>query len=669
MKIISRNSVFALLILTANTLFAQQKRKKYDVIVYGGTSAGVIAAFTAKQMGKSVLLVEPGIRIGGLSSGGLGYTDIGNKYAIKGLSLDFYRKVGQHYGNFEQWIFEPHVAENIFLQYLKRAKVKVLYSYRIIAAKKSKGMIRSVLLENAQHPTVKTNKVIYGKEFIDCSYEGDLMARAGVSYMVGREDNKQYNETYNGSQLREKHQFPDGIDPYTVPGEPNSGLVWGISNSALLPDGTGNKMVQSYNFRVCLSKDTTNSIPITKPDDYQPERYELLLRLMAKKPIKHIEDFMTTSSMPNRKTDINNNGPFSTDMIGMSHEYPETSYEHRQAILKAHENYTKGFFYFVGHDPRMPVEIRSEMLQYGYPKDEYLNTNHFTTQMYVREARRMIGEYVMTQANCQGKERVKDGIGMAAYTMDSHNAERIVVNGMVKNEGDVQIGGFGPYPISYRSIIPKSDECTNLFVPVCLSASHIAYGSIRMEPVFMMMGQAVAVAACLAIDHKVEVQHVDVKTLQFLLKTNPLADGSTPEILIDNDDATGIIINGNWKRAANADGCYGPSVLVNDSAKTEDYVRFTPDIVTAGGYNVYTYVNRVSGASSAITIFVNDGVKVNEVNINMKDIVVKGQTEGEWVSLGQYHFPTGKKGSVTIFAKKADGTVLADAVLFIPARK
>jgi len=658
-----------LLILFVSNSFAQQKKKAYDVVVYSGTSAGVIAAYTAKQMGKSVLLIEPGIRIGGLTTGGLGYTDIGNKYAIKGLSLDFYRKVGEHYGNFEQWIFEPHVAENILLAYLKKADVPVLYAYRITAAKKVNGKISSIIIENSNHPSIKTNKTIAGKEFIDCSYEGDLMAKAGVSYTVGREDNKQYNETYNGSQLRDKHQFPDGIDPYKIPGKPESGLVWGVSSNTLLPNGTGNKMVQTYNIRVCLTKDSTNRIPITKPANYNPAHYELLLRLMAKKPIKHIEDFMTTSQMPNNKTDINNNGPFSTDMIGMNWSYPEGSYVQRAAIFKAHEDYTKGFFYFVGHDPRVPEALRKEMLQYGYPKDEYINTYHFTTQMYVREARRMIGEYVMTQANCEGKQTVNDGIGMAAYTMDSHNAERIVVNGMVKNEGDVQIGGFGPYPVSYRSLTPKSKECTNLLVPVCLSASHIAYGSIRMEPVFMMLGQSAAAAACLAIDNNVAVQQVNISQLQSLLKINPLADGSTPEILVDNDDTTNVTLKGNWKRKVNARGCYGPSLLENDSPeKSQDFARFTPDIQKGGSYNVYTYIAKNQGLSSHITFQINNGLQQKGADINLKDLVVKGQTEGEWVLLGQYHFTAGNKGYVAITGKNSDGIILADAVLFIPDR-
>lgn len=674
-KLDNMRTLFYISIITlhlfAGKVFAVSKIKwGYDVVVYGGTSAGIIAAYTAKQMGKSVLLIEPGKRLGGLTTGGLGYTDIGNKYAITGLSLDFYRKVGGHYGAFEQWVFEPHVADSIFSAYLKKANIEVVYSHRIISAVKDGELISSIVIENSDDPKISTNKTVIAKEFIDCSYEGDLMAKAAVSYTVGREDNNQYNETYDGVQLRDKHQFPDGIDPYKIKGKPESGLLWGISDNTLQPDGTGSKLVQTYNIRVCLTRNRDNMIEITEPQDYHPERYELLLRLLEKKPATRIEDFMTVSQMPGQKTDINNNGPFSTDMIGMSWNYPDAGYAERAAIFKAHENYTKGFFYFVGHDPRMPETIRNQMLEYGYPKDEYLNTNHFTPQMYVREARRMVGEYVMTQANCEGNLVVNDGVAMAAYTMDSHNAERIVVNGMVKNEGDVQIGGFGPYPISYLSLVPKSGECKNLLVPVCLSASHIAYGSIRMEPVFMMLGQAAAVAACLAIDNETMVQRVNIQQIQSVLKANPLADGSTPEILIDNDDPIAVNYEGGWARKANFGGCYGPSVLV-DTAKNnaKDFVRFSPDIKKKGDYNLYVYVTKTEGSSSRIKVSINNGSVIKDVDIDKNAIVVKGQTEGEWIPLGQYRFNTGNKAYAEITTQNADGEVLADAVLFIPVKK
>jgi hypothetical protein len=369
---------------------------------------------------------------------------------------------------------------------------------------------------------------VRAKVFIDCSYEGDLMAAAGVSYLTGRESNAMFGETYNGWQLLGKHQFPDGIDPYRKPGDPASGLLWGVSavvaGAAGSGDstGAGDKRIQAYNFRLCLTDDPADKLPIEKPARYEPDHYELLVRVMAARPEAGLTAFLNINLMPNHKTDINNNGPFSTDMIGMNYDYPEGSYTVREKIWRAHEDYTKGLLYFLGHDPRVPAAIRSEMLKWGYPKDEFVNSDHWTPQLYIREARRMNGEYMMTQANCQGKVTVPDGIGLAAYTMDSHNCERLVVHGMVKNEGDVQIGGFGPYPVAYRSITPKAGECTNLLVPVCLSATHIAYGSIRMEPVFMVLGESAAVAAHLAIGAGCPVQQVDVTRIRELLRTDTL---------------------------------------------------------------------------------------------------------------------------------------------------
>jgi hypothetical protein len=517
--------------------------KNYDICIYGGTSSGVIAAYTAARSGKSVLLIEPGKNLGGMSSGGLGLTDIGNKYAISGLALDFYRRIGKHYGKFEQWIFEPHVAENLFNEYIKKAKVPVLYENRITGVEKKGTLITAITLEN---PTKKKVGTVKAKVFIDCSYEGDLMAKAGVSYTVGREANSTYNETFNGVQLMNGHQLPDGIDPYKVKGDPSSGLLWGISPGKLIDKGSGDKKVQAYNFRICLTNNPANMIPITEPEDYVPERYELLIRQMEKRNWKSLQDVFIWSGMPNQKTDINNRNGFSTDMIGMNWEYPDADYLKREQIWKAHIAYTKGLLYFVGHDARVPEHIRKEISQWGYPKDEYTNNGNWSHQLYVREARRMVGTLVMTQHHCQGKEVVSDGIGMAAYTMDSHNCDRLIVNGMVKNEGNVEEGGFGPYPISYRAIIPKESEASNLIVPVCLSATHIAYGSIRMEPVFMVLGQSSAMAAVQAIDRKLSVQKIDVGRLQQQLKSDPLADGSATDILIDNNNTDKVQIKGNW---------------------------------------------------------------------------------------------------------------------------
>jgi hypothetical protein len=516
--------------LSAGTLqnyLPGEKRYTVDVCIYGGTSGGVIAAVAATRCGKTVLMVEPGKMLGGMTTGGLGKTDIGNKQAITGLSRQFYKDVGKHYGVDEQWTFEPHVALDIMQSYAQEAKLDVLYEKQISRLQKSGTVIQKLFLTDAEHPGTGAIEVV-AKQYIDCTYEGDLLAKAGVSYTVGREDNKKYNETVDGFQLPEYHkqsgyhQFPDGVSPYKVPGDVGSGLLWGISTDKVLPPGTGDSKIQAYNFRICLTDSAENSIPISRPADYDASKYELLVRLIDAQPgMRKINDYFIWSMMPNRKTDINNRGGFSTDMIGMNFAWPEASFAERKKIFEKHLSYTKGLLYFIKTDTRVPAELREFVSNWGYPKDEYTAFKNFTPQLYVREARRMIGEYVMTEHNCRGMEKVSDGIGQAAYTMDSHNCSRIVVNGMVKNEGNVEVGDFPPYPVSYRSLTPKKNECTNLLVPVCLSASHIAYGSIRMEPVFMVLGQSAAMAACMAIDEKVPVQNISVEKLQTWLEKDP----------------------------------------------------------------------------------------------------------------------------------------------------
>lgn len=643
------------------------QKEEYDICIYGGTSAGVIAAYSAKMQGKKVLLVEPQNRLGGLSSGGLGFTDIGNKQVVTGLAKDFYRRLGAHYGKLEQWIFEPKVADSIFNDYIKRANIEVLYKYRITKADVAHGYIKRITLESSDG--TKAGKSISAKVFIDCSYEGDLMAKAGVSYTIGRENNSQYNETYNGVQLMKGHQFPDGIDPYKIQGDSASGLLWGISPETLSTDGTGDQKVQAYNYRICLTDNPDNRVEITKPDNYDPSRYELLLRLFKAQPDKKkLNHYFIWSRMPDSKTDINNRGGFSTDMIGMNHNYPEASYEERYRIIKEHKEYTQGLLYFYKTDPRVPQELRDELQSWGYPKDEYIEDGHWSPQLYIRESRRMTGGYVMTQAHCEGREVVADGIGMAAYTMDSHNCQRIVIkkNGkyMVKNEGNVEIGGGLPYPISYRSIIPKKEECKNLLVPVCLSASHIAYGSIRMEPVFMVLAQSAAIAATEAI-HTGSVQSVDVKKIQTILHQNPLLDGSFSEILIDDSDLD-LSGNSDWETVEKQGG-YGPSYL---KAKNQNRmpVRYIPNIEHEGKYRIYTYYHMRNDVSPTITYSISDGSNVLTKEIHKNDVVVEGQTTGEWIELGVYDLQKNTKPYVEISGKNTSGLVVADAMLFIPVR-
>ena len=637
---------------------------EYDVCVYGGTSAGVIAAYAVAKQGKKVLLVEPGQRLGGMTSGGLGQTDIGNKQVVKGLALDFYRRVGATYGRLESWIFEPSVAEAIYKDYIVRGNVEVLYGHRIVDAQKQGASITSINVESVEN-TAQT-KNISAKVFVDCTYEGDLMARAGVSYVVGREDNKVYGEDYNGVQMQHLHQFVDNVDPYVEKGNPASGLLWGISDAALAPTGSGDNMVQAYNYRICLTSDKDNMLPIEKPANYDPSRYELLLRIIEAQKNYNLNGYFIISPMPNNKTDINNRGAFSTDMIGMNHRYPEASYEERAEIIQAHKDYTFGLLWFMGNDERVPKQLRDQMLSWGLPKDEYVEYGHWTPQLYIREARRMVGEYVATQANCENKVTVDDGVGMAAYTMDSHNCQRVVIvkdgKAMVKNEGNVEIKGGLPYDVSYRCLTPKREECDNLLVPVCLSASHIAYGSIRMEPVFMLLGQSAAKAACLAIDGGVKVQEVDVKEIQRMYVEDPLLDGTPADIIVD--DAS-LDAPAAWTRIEMNNG-YGRSYLVLNPTSQEQTLRYPFEVKSDGKYEIYTYFIRRGESSKKTELVVSDGNTQKGVVLNADEIQVLGQTSGEWVSLGEYDLQSGKPGYVEFTNKgTVTGQICADAVLLV----
>jgi hypothetical protein len=399
---------------------------------------------------------------------------------------------------------------------LEEAGIKPIMNARLnrtYGVKKNGARIASIALESAQRFNAKV--------FIDATYEGDLMAAAGVSYHVGREANTVYGETLNGVQPKlnvKLHRFTHPVDPFVKPGDSTSGLLWGIQLRNLAPDGSGDTCVQAYCFRLCTTDVPENRRPWPKPDDYDESRYELLLRNFdagdRNPPWNPI-------FMPNRKTDTNNNHAFSTDYIGGSYDYPEADYATREQIIADHRSYQQGLLWTLANHPRVPETIRAEFQQLALAKDEFVENDNWPTQLYVREARRMIGMYVMTEHNCRGSTIADDSAGMGAYGMDSHNCQRYVTaDGHVQNEGDVQVHGFNPYPISYRSIVPKAEECTNLLVPVCLSSSHIAYGSIRMEPVFMILGQSAATAAVLAIDKNTTVQELDYKQLEPILHTD-----------------------------------------------------------------------------------------------------------------------------------------------------
>lgn len=496
-----------------------------DVIVYGGTSGAVMAAVAASREGKSVLLVSPDEHLGGLTSGGLGWTDNGHAYGIGGLAREFYQRIKAHYelpGAWRQetqeqfravrgsrsrnradddamWVFEPHVAEELFDAFLAESEVTLVRDAWL-------DRERGVEMEGPRILAITTldGERYVGKVFIDATYEGDLMAAANVSFHVGREANSVYGERANGVQTKRRdhgHFFDSKklqISPYRVVGDSESGLLQGISADPPGAEGSGDSLIQAYCFRACLTNDPDNRVPFPKPEGYDPDRYELLLRVLN---AGWGEFFQKFDRVPNLKTDQNNHGPFSTDHIGANHDYPEASYQRRRAIIREHETYQKGLMYFVANDPRVPEELRAELSKWGLAKDEFVDNGNWSHQIYVREARRMVGEHVMTEHDCLGKTDVGTSIGMGVYTMDSHQCQRYVTaEGFVENEGDVGVRIPAPYPIPFGSILPRKSECENLLVPVALSASHIAFGSIRMEPTFMILGQSAAVAACLAIE-------------------------------------------------------------------------------------------------------------------------------------------------------------------------
>ncbi len=528
----------------------------YDIVVYGGTSAGIVSALQASRLGKSVVLIEPSNRIGGLTTGGLGQTDIGNKQAIGGISREFYENIKTYYDNpsnwkwekkseykddgqtrsaaneNSMWTFEPSAALSVYEEMLSKENVTVAYNERLNRAtgvKKLDGKIIAV--------TMESGTIFSGAVFIDATYEGDLMASANVGYTFGRESNTTYGETLNGIQANKTsktlrgtvsnnniyHNFIDGVDPYIIKGDPSSGLLPFINEGGPGIDGEGDKGIQAYCFRMTLTDHPENRIPFEKPDGYNELDYELLFRNYeaAAGPLEEMYSYgdklapWINAPMPNRKTDTNNQKGFSTDFIGQNWAYPEASYEEREAIVARHRHYQQGLMWTLSYHPRIPEKVRAKISQWGTCKDEYENENGWQQQLYIREARRMVSDYVMSQKNCEGLEVVPDPIGMAAYGMDSHHIKRFVnAEGFVSNEGNIEAYVKAPYPISYQSIVPKKEECSNLVVPICLSASHIAFGSIRMEPVFMVLGQSAAVVASMSIDEQKAVQDIPYKDLK-----------------------------------------------------------------------------------------------------------------------------------------------------------
>jgi len=505
-----------------------QETIRAEVCVYGGTAAGVVAAVKIARLGKTVILLQPGKHLGGLTTGGLGWTDFGKQAVIGGMARQVYRDLGAEYGQAEEWQFEPHVAERVINRMVADAKVPVRLCQYLDKVEMTGQQITGVSMLGGLRVTAKM--------FVDATYEGDLMAKAGVSYTVGRESNAQYGETINGTQIHRAHQFSHAVDPYVVAGDPTSGLLPQILNEdRSRRQGEGDQRIQAYCFRMCLTDDPALKIPWPKPAVFDPLQYVLATRWFSGDKDKwndqlHGDRLAKFDIFPNKtpggfhKTDTNNHGPVSSDFIGANHDWPAADYATREKIFQRHVNYQMGFYWHMANAPEIPERYRQAYRRWGLPADEFADTGHWPHQLYIREARRMVSDYVLTENDCRHARQADDAVGMGSYNMDSHNCSRFVKieNGQARvlNDGDVQAPPAGPYPVSYRSIVPRRGECENLLVPVCLAASHIAYGSVRMEPVFMVLGESTAAAACQALDEEKPVQDIDVPKLRQRLLTD-----------------------------------------------------------------------------------------------------------------------------------------------------
>ncbi|MDR0609370.1 MAG: FAD-dependent oxidoreductase [Planctomycetaceae bacterium] len=675
-------------------VFVFGEPQRFDVVIYGGSGAAVTSAVQVKKMGLSVVIVSPDQHLGGLSSGGLGFTDSGNTDTIGGLAREFYQRIYAVYQNEKSWqwqkmsdyanvgqgtkamlhndktmwIFEPHVAETVFDAWIEEQNIPVFRNAwldRKSGVKKNGTKIVSI--------TTLDGQTFEGNMFIDATYEGDLMAAAGVGYHVGRESNDQYGETWNGNQvgiLHHGHWFKKPVDPYIIPGDPKSGRLKFIDDSKSGIRGEADHRVQAYCFRMCLTDHEPNRVPFPKPEGYNPNDYELILRVFE---TGWRETFHKFDRIPNHKTDTNNHGPFSTDFIGMNYDYPDASYERRKEIIAEHTKYQQGLMYFLANDKRVPDDVRNKMSQWGLAKDEFTDNGNWPHQIYVREARRMTGEYVTTELDCMAKRRCPKPVGLGSYALDSHNVRRYITpQGTVQNEGDIGVSPRGPYGIDFGSIVPKREQCTNLLVPVCVSSSHIAFGSIRMEPVFMILGQSAATAAVLAINENVDIQKLDYEKLKKHLiedgqrlsyseqknNSNGVDADQLGGIVLDNDSAKLI---GHWESSLSMPKFVGVDYLHDTNEdKGNKSAEFSFKITKPGNYGVRISYTPNPNRSTAVPIRIThrDGETIVKI-----DQTKKPPIDHLFVQLGTFSFD--KTATITVSNAETTGYVIVDAVQLI----
>lgn len=639
--------------------------RQYDVVVYGATASGSIAAIAAAGEGVEVALLEPGRHVGGAVSGGLGRTDHGNKDVIGGLTLEFFERVGKHYGKDIEWFLEPHVAEDTFRYWLREAGVDVFFEHRVETAQKMGTRITGLEMENGS--------VFQAAVFIDASYEGDLLPRAGISYRVGREGRAEFDEWFGGRL--EISSFPVQFPP--IPARKSGELIPLVYGGDPGKPGEADDKSQTYNFRLCLSDQKENQVPFPRPPDYDPDTYELLRRDLAIRGKDfNLRNLMIMSPLPNHKVDVNHGASLSTCHIGANWDYPEADYPTRQKIWDAHKHYTQGFLYFLAHDPTVPKHIQEEINRWGLARDEFADTDHWPHQLYVREARRMVGQYFMIQADLETSRTKFDSIGMGSYNLDSHHVQRIESPaGTVLNEGNTNFP-IRPYQIPYRAILPQREECGNVLSTVCMSASHAAYSSIRMEPQYMILGQAAGVAAAMAAKGRHAVHEVDIGLLQARLLEQkqilsypdppPIRSVGGHRILGYVADNSGADVTGPWQTSTDASPFIlddyihfiGEDYLVAEPGQAT--VRLVPELPFSGEYDVrvsYTpHPNRASDVR----------VTVNTVTGPVTVLVDQRKTTRHllpFVSVGVYELS--RENAYVEISGGTDGRTVADAVQFL----
>lgn len=656
----------------------------YDLVVYGGTPAGLAAGIVGAREGLSVVVIEPTKWIGGMVTGGLSSTDTGRQDTIGGFAREFFTRAAAVKPETPLWYAEPHVNLATFETMAREAGVTLVKEQTMASVVRQGGRIT--------HVTTRDGRKFSGKVFVDATYEGDLLAASGSEWVLGRESQAQYGEPLAGIHpMKVRPHGPDvmstackcvgGTGPHYIHGTPcaipardeKGELLFGVTTLKGKP-GEADTLTQAYNFRVCVTQRPDIKLPFPKPEGYDARRYALLLRLIQSYPEVAFGRLVHLGRIAHGKADLNAQGLFSTDYPGGNMGYLEGDAITRERIWKDHVNYVQGFLWFLGNDERVPQKLRDETNSWGLCRDEFTDNGHWPYALYVREGRRMVGDFVLTQKDLQRQIFKPDTVAMGSFVIDCHIVQRIEAeDGTVVDEGSFQDAPAKPYQIPYRSIVPKRGTCGNLLVPVCLSASHIATCSLRMEPVYMALGHASGLAAAMAVKEGKEVQEINVKTLQDRLRAQKAvlelpnlvlgpASDELPGIVLDDAHA---VFTGTWVSSS-----YGAPVDDSghndgDSGKGEKSVKFELKVPAEGRYEVRFAYAAAPNRAAKVPVTIEHATGKAEVTVDQRQ---PGIFDKVFVSLGTYGFSPKKPVVVVVSNAGTTGYVSVDAVQLLPAK-